>query len=311
MDENNNIINWLLNGDVSIQYQVKRDLLNTSKKELEDLQRRIPHEGWCKKYLSRRDAKTGLWGGGVYSPKWISTHYTLLDLKNLCIPQSNRQYIDSSKILLDKLWYNSQGVAKNKLQDICVCGMLLSICSYAKMQSSKFNEIVDYIILHHAPDGGWNCSWWKGSQKSSLHTSLTILECIRDLENNDYTYRVDELKNLKSEAHELLLKRNLFKSLSTGEPIKPQILMMPYPCRWKYDILRCLDYFQSVDAPSDERMQEAISIIIKKQRKNGRWGINQKHAGLIHFDIEQSGEDSRWNTLRILRVLKKYTKENY
>jgi hypothetical protein len=60
MDENNEIINWLLAGDVSVQYQVKRDLLNASREELETLQSRIPLEGWCKKYLSRRDAKTGL-----------------------------------------------------------------------------------------------------------------------------------------------------------------------------------------------------------------------------------------------------------
>jgi len=135
MDEiNNKLINWLLDGDVSIQYQVKRDLLNASKKELETLQGRIPLEGWCKKFLSKRDKKTGLWGGGVYSPKWISTHYTLLELKNLCVPQSNKDYIEGSQILLDKLWINSRGVARNRKQDICVCGMLLSICSYAKMQ---------------------------------------------------------------------------------------------------------------------------------------------------------------------------------
>ncbi|MGD1007138.1 MAG: prenyltransferase/squalene oxidase repeat-containing protein [Ignavibacteriaceae bacterium] len=310
MDEiNNKLINWLLDGDVSIQYQVKRDLLNASKKELETLQGRIPLEGWCKKFLSKRDKKTGLWGGGVYSPKWISTHYTLLELKNLCVPQSNKDYIEGSQILLDKLWINSRGVARNRKQDICVCGMLLSICSYAKMQHSALNEIVNYIISHYMPDGGWNCRWWGGTQKSSLHTTLTVLEFIHDLENNGYKYHIDELKNFKNKAHELLLKRNLYKSLSTGEVIKSQMLVMHYPCRWKYDILRCLDYFQSVDAPYDERMQDAINIIIKKQRKNGRWGISHKHAGLVHFDMEKSGTDSRWNTLRVLRVMKKYNRE--
>jgi hypothetical protein len=64
-----------------------------------------------------------------------------------------------------------------------------------------------------------------------------------------------------------------------------------------------------VDAPYDERMQDAINIIIKKQRKNGRWGISHKHAGLVHFDMEKSGTDSRWNTLRVLRVMKKYNRE--
>jgi hypothetical protein len=303
MDENNEIINWLLEEDISIQYQVKRDLLKSSKKELDSLQRRIPLEGWGKKILSKQDKKTGMWGGGVYSPKWISTHYTLLDLKNLGIPQSNKQYIEGSKILLDKLWHNTKGVAKQRKQDICVCGMLLSICCHAKLQPDLFNDIIDYIILHHMHDGGWNCSWWKGSKISSLHTTLNILECIRDLEANNYSYRIDELKILRNKAHELLLKRHLFKSLSTGEVIKPQFLMMPYPCRWKYDILRCMDYFQSVKTPYDDRMKDALDIILKKRRKNGRWVVSHKYAGLTHFDMERGGTDSRWNTLRALRVL--------
>jgi len=297
------IIKWLLAGDVSIQYQVKRDLLGSSKKELKQLRNRIPSEGWGKKFLSLRDAKTGLWGGAIYSPKWISTHYTLLDLKNLCIPQSNIEYVESSKIIFDRLWVNTKGVAKARKQDVCVCGMLLSICSYSKLPQLMFNDVIDYIILHHMPDGGWNCSWWKGSNKSSLHTTLIVLECIRDLELNNYTYRLDELKTLRDKAHELILKRHLFKSLSTGEEIKPQFLMMPYPCRWKYDILRCLDYFQSINAPYDERMKDALDIILKKRRKNGRWGVSSRHSGRVHFDMEKGGTDSRWNTLRALRVL--------
>ena len=47
--ENVKIINWLLEGDVSIQYQVHRDLLSVHR---EDLRNRIASEGWGFKYLS-------------------------------------------------------------------------------------------------------------------------------------------------------------------------------------------------------------------------------------------------------------------
>lgn len=300
------IISWLLTGDASIQYQVKRDLLNASKKELKCLQERIPLEGWCKKYISLRDNKTGMWAGGLYLPKWTSTHYTLLELKNLCIPPSNKQYAESSKMLLENLWNEPIYLAKKGMRDICVGGMILSICSHAKVKSKKMNEITDYIISHRQPDGGWNCSWIKGSKVSSVHTTLLVLECIRDLENNSYTYRLDELNNQKKTGQEFLLKRDLFKSLKTGEAIKPQFLLMPYPCRWKYDILRAMDYFQSVNAPYDKRMQDAIDIIKNKRRENDKWGINHRYGGQIYFDMEKAGQDSRWNTLRALRVLKKY-----
>jgi hypothetical protein len=39
----NDVIHWLLSGDVSIQYQVYRDLLDSDRKQLQD---RISKEGW-------------------------------------------------------------------------------------------------------------------------------------------------------------------------------------------------------------------------------------------------------------------------
>ncbi|MFW5658305.1 MAG: hypothetical protein ACOCYF_02550 [Bacteroidota bacterium] len=43
------IIKWLLKGDVSIQYQVYRDLLETDRTDLQD---RIFEEGWGRRFLS-------------------------------------------------------------------------------------------------------------------------------------------------------------------------------------------------------------------------------------------------------------------
>lgn len=75
----NQIIEYLLEGDVSIQYQVYRDLLGTERK---DLQSRIENEGWGQQFLAKRKAE-GHWGDRFYQPKWISSHYTILDLRNL------------------------------------------------------------------------------------------------------------------------------------------------------------------------------------------------------------------------------------
>ena len=84
MDEHQ-IIKWLLKGDVAIQYQVHRDLLSRDKM---DLQARIAQEGWGKQFLDNRKPN-GHWGDGFYQPKWISNHYTLLDLRNLNLSPSN------------------------------------------------------------------------------------------------------------------------------------------------------------------------------------------------------------------------------
>ena len=59
-----NIFTWLLDGDVSIQYQANRDLLNVAKPKLRE---RIATEGWGAKFLSFRKAE-GHWGRVFISP---------------------------------------------------------------------------------------------------------------------------------------------------------------------------------------------------------------------------------------------------
>ncbi len=76
------------------------------------------------------------------------------------------------------------------------------------------------------------------------------------------------------------------------------------PYRWHYDVLRGLEYFALAGMPRDNRIQDAINLLHKKRRKDGRWPVQQKYPGKVFFDMEQTGRPSRWNTLRALRVLR-------
>ena len=91
------LIAWLLEGDVSLQYQVHRDLLDT---ERPDLQQRISREGWGPRFLAQRN-KNGHWGRAYYQPKWISSHYTLLDLRYLEISPGIAAIADTLALILE------------------------------------------------------------------------------------------------------------------------------------------------------------------------------------------------------------------
>ena len=78
------LVSWLLEGDVSVQYLTHKYLLNSDPAILEQLQNRIEVEGYGAEFLFHQNPD-GHWGIYYYQPKWTSTHYTLLDLKNLCI----------------------------------------------------------------------------------------------------------------------------------------------------------------------------------------------------------------------------------
>lgn len=307
----NKLISWLLDGDISIQVQVKRDLLEISEEVLVDDALRIHTEGWSKQIIERRNPSTFLWGDGVYSPKWISTHYTLLELKFMGVDSSQTYFQESTQILLDTMWYNQGKVMKYRYQDMCVCAMILSICTYAHIQSPKINEIIDYILLHQYPDGGWNCSWQKKDMHSSLHTTISVLESLRDYENYGYTYRLNEIKDSITLGIEFMLKKKLFRSVRTNEIIDWKMTKLSFPDRWMYTTIRALDYLQSIQFPYDERLNEAIHDILKEKTLNSTFLLQNTRQNKIHFVMEKQNKESRWNTLRVLRILKWFDFKNF
>jgi hypothetical protein len=300
------IIDWLLEGDVSIQYQVRRDLLGS---ELPALQERIAVEGWGAEFLRRRQ-ENGHWGRGFYQPKWISTHYTLLDIKNLGFPPDHPLIAESVSILLRDEKGGDGGVNPARTisqSDVCVNGMFLNYACYFHADQAELRSIVDYVITQHMPDGGFNCYFNRqGAVHSSLHSTISLLEGILEYGINGYQYRLAELERIAAEAREFLLKHQLFRSHRTGEIIDKRMLMLSYPSRWYYDILRALDYFRGAGCAYDPRMAPALDVLKSKQRKDWKWSLQNKHTGLTHFEMEKAGGPSRWNTLRALRVLNLY-----
>lgn len=300
------IIQWLLEGDVSVQYQVRRDLLGEDRP---DLQTRIATEGWGAQFLAQRKPN-GHWGRGFYQVKWISTHYSLLDLRYLELPADHPAPLETVNIILRENKGDDGGInpaRTNRASDVCINGMVLTYACYFGADPESLHSIVDFLIDVHMPDGGFNCRINRsGAVHSSLHSTISCLEGFEEYRVRGYTYRLEELEEMAAAAREFILQHRFYLSDRTGEIIDKKMLMLSYPSRWKYDILRALVYFQQADIPYDERMQPALDILTKKRRKDGTWPVQAKHAGQVHFDMEKTGGPSRWNTLRALRVAAKY-----
>ena len=196
-------------------------------------------------------------------------------------------------------------VGSIKLSDVCLNGMGLNYFSYFQADEEDLKSIVDFILSEQMDDGGFNCqSNRKGARHSSLHTTLSILEGILGYKNNKYKYRLDELQKAGQESVEFILQHRLYKSDKTGEIIKKDFLRLPYPSRWRYDILRALDYFRTAKTAYDNRMQDALDYLLSKRDKSNTWKLQAHQAGALHFEMEKVGMPSRWNTLRAMRVLK-------
>ncbi len=300
-----NVIQWLEKGDYTIKRMTSKYLL---KNEIT-----YKNEGHIKRYLDLYNKKTRLWGEGVYGPKWISTHYTMLELKDMEVDSGIEPYQNGLGILIDELWREETQKEPYENYDMCILGMLVSLCSYGKSKEKRVYEMIDEILAHQMADGGWNCYWnykRRPSIRSSFHTTLTILEGLRDFNKLDQDYRKDEIKERAREAQTYLLSRELLYAKSSGELLSPAFKTAHYPPRWKYDYLRALEYFASIDYQYDSQMDRALCLIESAFDKYGYMLKGSQYAGKRHYQLEET-KGGRFNTLRALKVLKKYRPIKY
>ena len=307
-------VQWLLDGDRAIRWQTMRDLTGATERKVERERRLVSREGWGARLLAKQGVR-GRWAAGrasdsgLYSPKWISTTYTLLTLRELGLPPTNLKVRRACRSLLDQGLQPDGGINYGtwarwvRRGETCVTGMVLSILAYFRCADERVNTLADHLLGQQMPDGGWNCQRSSGATHASVHTTINVLEGLHQYELNRGR-RTRAIRAAQHRGREFLLVHRLFRSHRTGEVIKPAFTRFAFPPRWHYDVLRALDYFQAVDAPADARLVDAIDIVREHQRDDGRWSLESRYPGKTYFEMERVGRPSRWNTLRALRVLR-------
>lgn len=300
-------IRWLLEGDPAIRWQVQRDLLGKTRRVWQAERARTEKEGWGTNLLARQDADGG-WGGGVYSPKWTSTTYTLLTLCDIGVPGDNTATRRGAAHAADALLGERVDETFNrKLAELdrCIVGMMLRIGVTYGIDAARIEAIIDNLLSERMPDNGWNCRKHRRPypRHSSFHTTLNVLEGLREYIEHRGT-RATEAKTAEIGALELLAQHRLFRSDHTGNIIRPEFTRFAFPPRWHYDAFRALGYFARAGMPRDPRLGEAIELLRQKRHADGYWRIQYKYSGRVFFDMEKGGIPSRWNTLRALRILR-------
>lgn len=300
------MVDWLLESDPSVKFQTKRDILEMTEEQWKKDQLEMEHSGWVKHLLSHQN-KSGTWGNGLYSPKFTSTHYTLILLRRLGMYQTPVIAKGCDQLIkIDAIGQISES-GKHRL-DACITGMGLSILAHFEMHTSLYDEIIQYIKENQLEDGGWNCRYGRYPNQqithASVHTTLSVLEGLRELTDHFPKYK-STVENLRVLAHNFLLRHELYKSHTTGDTIHKDMLELAFPPRWKYNILSAMDYFRSIEHPFDKRMEDAIEIIRNKGR-DGKWYKGKQMSGKKFFSLNKPRSFSPFNTLRATRVLVYY-----
>jgi len=304
-----NVLDWLLEGDPAIRWQVMRDLTNAPAEDVAVERARVEHDGWGARLLALEDPD-GLWAGGACFPAsyrgdepgqpWTATMHTLQILQLLGLDPPSKSARRAIVLVAENgRWeHDGQRYFDGEVEP-CINGRTIETGAYFGM---PVEPIVKRVLAERLDDGGWNCEVENGSVRSSFDTTINVLDGLLEFERA--TGGSAEVHTARRSGEEYLLERGLFHRKSTGEVVRPAYLEFAFPYYWHYDVLRALDYFRSSGANPDPRMAEAVEVVQSKRQPDGRWLLDRIHPGQVYFDLEGGvGTPSRWNTLRALRVL--------
>jgi len=303
------VIDWLLDSDPSIRWQVMRDLVHEPADVVAAERSRVATEGWGARLLALQ-APDGTWAGRAWSHDWTDTFHALELLRRLGLDPGGEQARRAVGLVGEHVTWRDPEFdtpwADNRFfegeVEPCINGNVVATGSYFGVDMTP---LVNRLLGEQLPDGGWNCEVENGATVSSFGTTINVLEGL--LEHERATGGPAGVREARHRGAEYLLGRRLFRRNTTGEVIDPRWLGFSFPHWYRYDVLRALEYLRDAGAQPDERLAEAIGVVESHRDQEGRWPLQNVFAGEAHFEMEDGeGTPSRWNTLRAMRVLDRF-----
>jgi hypothetical protein len=281
---------WLAAGDPAVRWRVLARQDAPAERVAAE-RARIATEGWGARLLAAQDAD-GRWGGGVYSPKWTSTTYTLLRLLRLGLPPGHPAALRGC----DHLW---DWQARWRIPETCISAMLVQITCAHGHPGPRLDAVIADLLDQQLDDGGWNCATRDDKAKhSSFHTTISALEALDAYADAGGTR---EVAGAHRRGREFFLRHRLCQSHRTGaEAIRGSTRLRAFP-EWHFDVLRGLELFRRHDT-RDDRLSDAVEVLRHARRRDGRWPAHAPYPGKQFFELEPRGP-SRWITVRAVRVL--------
>ena len=305
------VLDWLLDSDPAIRWQVLRDLTDASDEVVAVERARVGAEGWGAEVLALQGAD-GAWDGRAWNPGWDSTMHALWLLWLFGLDPASDPAQKALKLVREKVTWKGSGPPQcdgnayfeGEIEP-CINGQVAAAGAYF---GQDVVGLIDRLLGEQLDDGGWNCEAENGSTRGSFNTTICVLEALLAYEQTFGA--VPAVTAARESGQDYLLDRKLFKRLSTGETIAEDRMsgadwaQFSFPGWWQYDVLRGLDYLRSAGVEPDEQVQEAIELVLAKRGEDGRWTLDVTYDGINMLDMgERVGQPNRWITLRALRVL--------
>jgi hypothetical protein len=238
----------------------------------------------------------------------MASTWTLLLLVALGLPEEHPSAVRPLDGLLAKFMPQAEETDPAYLLgrvDLCHLGFWLGLGAHFIPGDPRLRPLGEAVLAAQYDDGGWNCQMRNYPERlhSSFNTTFNVLENLRIAAAHEVVGEGD-FREAEAHAVEFMLAHRLYRSDRTGEVVAELFTHLTYPWHWHYTVLRGLDYLRLTPAIGDERLGDPIQLLVDQRKPKGRWPLQKRIPGTLLVEMEKPGGESRWNTLRTLRVLR-------
>lgn len=321
-------INWLLEDDnPSVKYYTLIDLLGKSldNPDVITAKNQIMEKGVVPKILSKQE-KGGYWGiedDFYVRAKYKGTVWNLIILAEFGANESDERIKKTCEFIFKKSQdiktggfscetTVNNGGAPSKVIPCLTGNMVYGLIRLGYLDDPRVQKGINWLTTYQRFDDGVQelpKDWLYKSRKAcfSKHSChMGVVKTLKALAEIPPNKRNADVKDTINNAVEYLLIHHIYKrSHDLTKTAKPGWLRLSFPLMYQTDILEILTLFTRLNI-KDERMQDALNIMISKQDNHGRWILENTLNGKILINIEAKGKPSKWITLKALQVLKRY-----
>ncbi len=319
---------WLLDPDnPPVRYFALRDLLDLpiGNAELETARAEIMKSGPVPKILAKQ-AAGGYWGvpeDFYIRSKYKGTVWSLILLAQLGADGADDRIQKAGEFILQYAQdrksggFSYRGTAEkggdhDRILPCLTGNMLWCLIEFGFLDDPRVQQGIDWICHYQRFDDGETkaAKGWpydKFPQCYGKHTCyMGVVKALKALAAIPPTKRNNEVQATITRGADYVLRHHIFKqSHDLSQVAKPAWVLLGFPLMWNIDVLEILDILTRLGY-KDERMLEAVDLVVAKQTPEGQWKLEANFTGRMQVNLERKGQPSKWVTLHALCVLKRF-----
>jgi len=318
---------WLLEEDnSSVRYFTLRDMLERPENDPEVIEARenIMKMGVVPKILAKQEAG-GYWGipeNFYVRGKYKGTSWQVIILAELGVDGNDERIKNTCEFMLKNspdpesgaFSYRGNkegGVDSERVLPCLTANMTWSLIRFGYLDDERVQKAIEWLIKYQRFDDepvkepdGWHYRMWKRCWGERTCHSIIVksLKVFAEIPKNK---RTPEMEDYIAKGAEHMLNHHIHKRSQPPAEGRFKWLEFGFPLMWNIDALEVLEVLAKLGY-KDERMQEAMDIMISKQDHDGKWILENTFNGRFQASIERKGKPSKWITLNALRVLKRF-----